>query len=221
VSTYVFDPNIIESAARRGIGLPRDRMFEVILDALEDKYPDDIHRDQPWVFNVAGGVMIQIKIIHASPSEYIMLWGTAIGAEGYSGRHPAEFYDTVVDGETWYQPEGKLEREVYRAGDRIFLSRGECAGMRIPDHLWAVEYARGTLPLVLPFGLADAFTSTVDITTIFRSLKIYATLSLRSMRRRRPRNGMSQALVITAAVYLAVRFLLTRRNGRSTERPVL
>lgn len=65
-----------------------------------------------------SGVVIQIKIVHASPREYIMQLGTAIGAEGYLGWHPAEFSDTVVDGETWYQPEGKREHEIYRTGDR-------------------------------------------------------------------------------------------------------
>jgi len=215
MTAYRFDPQVIHEAASRGIGLPRERMFDAVLDALEEKYPGQIHRDQPWVFNIAGGVMIQIKIVYASPSEYIMLWGTAIGAEGYSGRHPAEFYDTVLDGETWYHPEETLEREVYRTGDQIFLGKGECSGMRIPDHLWAVEYARGTLTFVLPFGLADSFTSTLDMTTIVRSLRIYATLSLRSFLHGRTLEGALRPILTSIAVLLAVRFLFLRRNDRT------
>ena len=53
---------------------------------------DDSH---PWIFNNAGGVMLEMKLLHASNNEYVMIWGTPIGSEGHTGRHLVEFYETV------------------------------------------------------------------------------------------------------------------------------
>jgi len=58
-----------------------------------------------------------MKLYYASTSEYIMIWGTPIGSEGHSGRHFAGFWDTVIDGETWYYAEGQFEKTIYKPGD--------------------------------------------------------------------------------------------------------
>ncbi|HEV2126323.1 MAG TPA: hypothetical protein VGW38_26500, partial [Chloroflexota bacterium] len=146
------------------------------------RYPGRIDRTQPWLFSNAGGAMVQIKPVYASPREYILFFGTPTGTEGHSGRHPAAFYDTVLDGEAWYYREGQFTRDEHRTGDHIYVGRGESAGMHIPDHVWMVEYARGALPLIMPFGVADSLLSTLDISTVARTLRAYVVLNLRSMR---------------------------------------
>ena len=104
--------------------------------------------------------MIQVKLYHASLLEYLMIWGTPIGSEGHSGRHAVGLWDTVVDGEAWYYAEGQFEKRVYRPGDRVYVGPNQARGMNFTDGVWAVEYARGPLPLSLPFGLADEILST-------------------------------------------------------------
>jgi hypothetical protein len=173
---YLFDPQIIHECALQGIGKPKPQMFDAIADAMEASYPGRIDRSQPWLYSIAGGAMIQMKLYYASIFEYLMIWGTPIGSEGHSGRHAVGFWDTVIDGETWYYAEGQFEKSVYRPGDRIWVGPGEARAMNFTDGVWAVEYARGPLPLSMPFGLADEILSTLDFATAGLTLGIYGTL---------------------------------------------
>ncbi|HET9139327.1 hypothetical protein [Actinophytocola sp.] len=173
---YVFDPGVIHDCAMTGLGKPKPAMFDAFADAMAVSYPDRLDRSQPWIFSNAGGAMIQMKVYYASAFEYVMIWGTPIGSEGHSGRHAVGFWDTVLDGEMWYYGEGQFERRVYKPGDRVYVGPGQARGMNFTNGVWAVEYARGLLPLSLPFGLADAAISTLDFATVAQTVTIYAAL---------------------------------------------
>jgi len=173
---YLFDPEVVDECALAGIGHPKPEMFDRIAQALEARYPGRIFHDQPWIYSIAGGAMIQMKLYFASLHEYLMIWGTPIGSEGHSGRHHVAFWDTVIDGLTWYYAEGQFEKRVYKPGDRIFVGRHQACGMNFTDGVWAVEYARGPLMRSLPFGLADEILSARDFVAAKQTLSVYATL---------------------------------------------
>jgi hypothetical protein len=173
---YLFDPEVIDECAMEGIGHPKPEMFDVIARAVEKRYPGTIDHSQPWIYSIAGGAMIQMKLYFASLFEYVMIWGTPIGSEGHSGRHRVAFWDTVIDGEAHYFAEGQFEKRIYRPGDRIFVGKGQACGMNFTDGVWAVEYARGPLMLSLPFGLADELLSTLDYTAALQTVAIYTSL---------------------------------------------
>jgi C-8 sterol isomerase len=173
---YLYDPDVVHECALTGLGKPKPAMFEAVADALDAAYPGRIDRDQPWIFSNAGGAMIQMKLYHASISEYLMIWGTPIGSEGHSGRHAVGFWDTVIDGEMWYYGEGQFDKRVYRPADRVYVGPGQARAMNFTDGVWAVEYARGPLPLSVPFGVADELLSTLDFATAGQTLGIYAAL---------------------------------------------
>jgi len=173
---YLFDPDVIHECALAGIGKPKPAMFDAVADAMEERYPGRIDRSQPWLYSIAGGAMIEMKLYYASGFEYLMIWGTPIGSEGHSGRHAVGFWDTVLDGEAWYYAEGQFEKRVYRPGDRIWVGPGQARAMNFTDGVWAVEYARGPLPLSMPFGLADELLSTLDFATAGLTLGMYMSL---------------------------------------------
>ena len=208
MASYVFDPQVIHEISCKHLGKPLEQMFEDLIAELAERYPGAIDTSKPWIYSNAGGVMIQMKLYHASTKEYLMIWGTPIGSEGHTGRNLVAFYDTVLDGEAWYYKEGEFTRSVYTPGDHVVVNKGEAAGMHYPDHVWMIEYARGPLLTLLPFGLADGLFSTLDYKTLLQTLQIYFSLLGKSLSR-------SQKVMMGAAGATTLLLLaLTGRRGR-------
>jgi C-8 sterol isomerase len=173
---YIFDADVMHECAMQCIGKPKPEMFDVFADAVEDAYPGRIDRSQPWLYSIAGGAMIQMKLYYASSMEYVMIWGTPIGSEGHSGRHAVGFWDTVLDGEMHYYGEGQFEKKIYRPGDRVWVGPGQARAMNFTDGVWAMEYMRGPIMLSMPFGLADEILSTLDFATAGQTVGMYMDL---------------------------------------------
>jgi len=131
--------------------------------------------------------MIQMKLYYASVFEYIMIWGTPDRLRGPLGPARGGLLDTVLDGEMWYYGEGQFEKRVYGPGDRVYVGPNQARAMNFTTGVWAVEYARGPLPLSIPFGVADELVSTLDFATAAQTLGVYASLVGHHWRQPHPR----------------------------------
>lgn len=171
---YVFDPVVLRDIARKHAGTPRPQLFHAVTEELSGRYPGSITREPEWVFNNAGGAMGMLSILYASWKEYLIFFGSPLGTSGHTGRYSfIEDHAFVLAGEIWNCAEGETERTVYGAGAEIILRKGQANCYRIVDHAWILEYARGVIPSMLPFGIADSLFSTLDYKTVFRTFRIY------------------------------------------------
>lgn len=179
----IFDPHDLHALVRELLGPPIEALIPILRRRLAERYPGFVEPEGEWFFNNAGGAMGAMTVLHASITEYLIVFGSAIGTEGHTGRHFADDWFIILDGEQWTYAPGQLSREVYRAGDMHHLPRGQARGYKMPDRCWALEYARGWIPLMLPFGMADGLGSTLDLPTLARTLKIYGTQTVRHLLR--------------------------------------
>jgi C-8 sterol isomerase len=183
--SHVFDPDELHELVRDLLAQapPIEDLVAMLHAELRERHGDAIEPTRRWVLNNAGGAMGALLLLHASVTEYLIVFGTPIGTEGHTGRFWADDWFIMLDGEQWAYEPGDLQRRVYRAGEMHHLPRGSARGYRIPEYGWALEYARGWIPSMMPFGLADALTSTLDLRSAARTLALYAAAATRQLSR--------------------------------------
>ncbi len=172
---YVFEPEILLQVARGALDekLAVEDLIAKVINELGKRYPRHINASPRWLFNNAGGAMGAMCVLHASLTEYVIIFGTPVGTEGHSGRFFTDDYFMILAGEQWAFRAGQFSREVYRPGDMHHMPRRQVKQYKIPESCWALEYARGPIPTMLPFGLADTFTSTLDFSSLVETLWVY------------------------------------------------
>jgi ERG2 and Sigma1 receptor like protein len=99
------------------------------------------------------------------------------------GRFQADDYFTILHGEQWAFESGSLTKQVYRAGDMHVMTNGVAKQYRMPDECWALEYARGNIVSMLPFGTFDTFFSTLDFVTLYQTVAVSAKGIFRNLMR--------------------------------------
>ncbi|KAK7005715.1 ERG2/sigma1 receptor-like protein [Favolaschia claudopus] len=185
---YVMDPTHLHELTQAAIEASPNNtagMIQHIVTNLTLTYPSNkikLNLDSSeWMFNNAGGAMGAMYIIHASITEYLIIFGTPLGTEGHSGLHTADDYFNILVGEEWAFLPGSLEMERYTPGMVHHLPRGTVKQYKMHEGCFALEYAQGWIPLMLPFGFIDTFTSTLDLPGLFRTVRITAREMLRNL----------------------------------------
>ena len=181
---YIFDPDHLQDVTNRHLDRSLELSFDGITAELAAVYPGHIRtKPRRWILNNAGGAMGQICLLHASLSEYVLFFGTPIGTEGHSGRYPTRVWDFMISGEVWTYIEGHTTRIVSKPGvNAMDLPAGVAKGYRAFEDSWMLEYARGPIPTMLPFGLWDTLFGTLDFVTFGRTIGQYAELVVSELR---------------------------------------
>ncbi|KAF2863741.1 C-8 sterol isomerase [Piedraia hortae CBS 480.64] len=176
---YKFDPGELHRLSLSALDAHENNTKAVVSAIVDGLRRDDslrpyLAQKEEWILNNAGGAMGAMYIIHASITEYLIIFGTAIGTEGHTGRHTADDYFHILHGTQYvYSPTtNPYEPEIYRPGDVHLLRRGDVKQYSMRDACFALEYARGWIPGMLPFGFADTFTSTLDIPTLLSTTRV-------------------------------------------------
>ncbi|KAA0703650.1 Sigma non-opioid intracellular receptor 1 [Triplophysa tibetana] len=172
---YIFTKEEVAKIARQYAGQDHEQAFSKVVVELRKKYPGHILPDEDlqWVFVNAGGWMGSMCLLHASLTEYVLLFGTAVDTGGHSGRYWAEISDTIISGTFRQWKEGTTKSETYYPGDSIVHPVGEATSVQWSTGTWMVEYGRGFIPSTLGFALADTVFSTQDFVTLFYTVRVY------------------------------------------------
>jgi len=170
----------IANEARLIGGSPEEMMNNATL-LFKKEYPGLIS-DTEWIFIRAGGWMGAFKLLYASTSEYLLLFGTGIRTSGHSGRYLATVEDTLLCGSFRQWREGTVEPILHLPGPNpIIHERYEATGVEWEANTWMVETAHGFIPTTLPFALGDVLLSAQDFFAAWRALVVYARLVTFSM----------------------------------------
>ncbi|EWC47070.1 hypothetical protein DRE_03439 [Drechslerella stenobrocha 248] len=167
---YVFDPARLQEISQESIALygddsgnyNRTLLFNDLSARLKKEYPryvQEINWDE-WVMNNAGNAMGAMVLLHASFTEYLIIFGTPIGTEGHTGIHTAHDYFTILSGQQTFFYAGNVEPIVFNPGDQNWMKRGDKAQYALKG--FALELAQGCIPCMLPFGFIEVVTSTFD-----------------------------------------------------------
>ncbi len=160
---------------------PIEAIVSALLRELEARYPGRINPRPAWVFSKAGGMLGTMMVVYASLHEYIMLYGCPIETEGFSGRHRPQLWDFVLSGEVWTHAADELTARCHRPGECSYLAPGQATHSRLVQGTFILEYARGPIPAMLPFGLLELATSSLDLPTLTGTLREYTRCVTRSL----------------------------------------
>jgi sigma non-opioid intracellular receptor len=169
----------IANAARAGGGTPAEMMDRTVA-LFEKRYPHLVEtgclQDNEWIFMRAGGWMGAFRIIYASTTEYVLLFGTAMDTSGHSGRYLARIEDTLLSGRFVQWREGAVDAVVHGPGATVIHEKYEATGVEWEGGTWMVEHAQGLIPTTLPFAFADSLLSAQDLYSVWRAVAVYARL---------------------------------------------
>jgi hypothetical protein len=188
--SYKIDPDALVNVAREIIDLPLEsgERFSSLIEKLSQVYPDIIENKQRrWVGSKAGGILGKLTFLHVSFSEYLLIFGSPVGTQGFSGRYSfMEVYKVVLAGQiTSYDLESnQIAPTVYRPGDLGYLKKGEARGLDIQAGSWHLEYGRGPNLTAMPFGLMDTLVSSLELKTLGLTTREYTSFLVKNCARR-------------------------------------
>lgn len=123
--------------------------------------------------------MDQVKMLFARPNEYLGLMGIPVESTGHTGRHPVTYYDTMLSGSSRNFHAGELEAVRVAAGEFLITRPMEAFAAQVEDHIFFLEYCRGPLISLVPFGFVN-FLSTFDLKSATQITATWLKLAWRS-----------------------------------------
>lgn len=183
--THVFDSKTLHHLCQNAL-VPGDstQTLAEVMGTLQSHYGDHIASTEPWVYTMLGGMVGVMKVLHCSLTEYVVLFGTPFGCQGFSGRYSVNLVDVMLYGQMEiYTRHAPTHVERLLPGHKSVLHRGCARGYRCPGEVWMLEYGRGLLIGSLPMLFTGALANALEWNAIRLTLASYGRQALRSLLR--------------------------------------
>lgn len=186
---YKIDPDVLATVAKEVVAQPLagGELIARATQLLAEAYPDLIDATPGrWVGSKAGGILGKVRFLYFSPREYIVLFGSPTGTQGFSGRYKhVDIHKFLISGQIdWYDLESdELTGTTLRPGERTHTERGHARGMTIAPGSFHIEYGRGAVATTLPFAMVDTLLVSLELESVRRSTVEFAKLVRRRRRR--------------------------------------
>ncbi|MGZ3687592.1 MAG: hypothetical protein ACXVBW_04795 [Bdellovibrionota bacterium] len=160
---YVFDPATLRQISMSVVAkrLPPEIMIPTLRAELVKRYPGHIVPEVTWDFNLAGGALFQVSIMMCTPREYLIFFGSPLPvSSSFTGRYPdLDLMDFYLDGDLETYSEGDFNATKYGPGSVSVHERGMGKAFTVKDHVWVMEYARGSTLSAIDYAVLAAAES--------------------------------------------------------------
>ena len=186
---YKIDPDVLHTVAKQVVGLPVEggELISRAIELLADEYPDLIDPTPGrWVGSKAGGILGKVRFLYFSPREYIVIFGSPTGTQGFSGRYKhVEIHKFLIAGQidSYDLESDDTAAMTLRPGEHTCLEKGHARGLTIHPGAWHIEYGRGAVVTTLPFAMVDTLFLSLEVESVRRSTVEFAKLVTKRFRR--------------------------------------
>lgn len=185
--TYKIDPDVLHKVAKQVVGLPVDEILSRTVELLADEYPDLISPTPGrWVGSRAGGILGKVRFLYFSAREYIVIFGSPTGTQGFSGRYQrVEVHKFLLAGriDSYDIESDDTTATTLLPGEHACMEKGQARGLTIHPGSWHLEYGRGAVVTTLPFAMVDTLLVSLEVESVRRSAVEFARLIGRRRRR--------------------------------------
>lgn len=183
------DPEVLAKVAREVVGLPLEngQLITRATELLAAEYPDLIDAaPRRWVGSRAGGILGKVRFLYFSPREYIVIFGSPTGTQGFSGRYKrVQIHKFLLAGQidSYDLESDDLVGMTLRPGEHTCLEKGHARGLTIHPGSWHIEYGRGAVATTLPFAVVDTLLVSLEFESVRRSTVEFTRLVRHRFRR--------------------------------------
>jgi hypothetical protein len=156
------------------------------IELLGDEYPDLIDpKPGRWVGSKAGSILGKVRFLYFSPREYIVIFGSPTGTQGFSGRYKhVEIHKFLMAGQidSYDMEFDEMLPMTLRPGEHTCLENGHARGLTIHPGSWHIEYG-GAVVTTLPFAMVDTLLVSLELESVRCSTVEFTELVTRRFRR--------------------------------------
>ena len=180
---YEIDLDVLGGVARAVVeqDLPTPERVTRAIELLAAEYPDLIDPvPGRWVASRAGGVLGKVRMVFSSNREYIVIFGTPTGTQGFSGRYKhVDIHKFLIAGkiDSYDIEADDVDVMTLHPGEHTHMAKGRVRGVTIHPGSFHIEYGRGPVIATMPFAMVDTLFVSLELESVRQSAREFKRMA--------------------------------------------